>query len=301
MKWNKIRLWIAWALFCIGAACLIMRALNWTSSTCRLSRGILSVSFYSLLILSTAHYIAWRYLGTDLFLEQKYSYKRIMFLASLWMHVPLSLGAIIIVVDNFSCCSIIDNLYISIIDWATICALFILEFSSIAWLVLFIVKNCTKRSLSTREKIYHDFVTMKASLEKHQFETPLYLHYYKPVKREGLGLDDIELGYLNLVCIESHENELPNPDDPSYLPQCCVCLSSLMFGQLVLRLPSCLHTLHANCAEGWLSREPRCPLCKNDVRRGLFYKIRHLHSQHHDSPILSTRSVLVTSTHSLSP
>lgn len=47
---------------------------------------------------------------------------------------------------------------------------------------------------------------------------------------------------------------------------CAICLSPLVTGDEARSLPGCRHTFHRPCADLWLLRSQRCPLCNADVR-----------------------------------
>uniref|UniRef100_A0A7N1A193 RING-type domain-containing protein n=1 Tax=Kalanchoe fedtschenkoi TaxID=63787 RepID=A0A7N1A193_KALFE len=48
--------------------------------------------------------------------------------------------------------------------------------------------------------------------------------------------------------------------------ECCICLDSVEPEDPVRLLPGCNHGFHSACIDAWLSRQPRCPLCRSDVR-----------------------------------
>lgn len=48
--------------------------------------------------------------------------------------------------------------------------------------------------------------------------------------------------------------------------KCSICLDLLEVGESVKAMPSCRHTFHSNCIDGWLLTDPRCPLCKANIR-----------------------------------
>jgi hypothetical protein len=48
--------------------------------------------------------------------------------------------------------------------------------------------------------------------------------------------------------------------------QCAVCINVVRNGEMVRRLPSCGHTFHAPCVDGWLCAHATCPMCRADVK-----------------------------------
>lgn len=44
--------------------------------------------------------------------------------------------------------------------------------------------------------------------------------------------------------------------------ECPVCLGELQEGDMVRKLPYCLHLFHANCINQWLLKQPSCPICR---------------------------------------
>lgn len=49
--------------------------------------------------------------------------------------------------------------------------------------------------------------------------------------------------------------------------ECSICLTDIVPGELVRRLPGCNHTFHRSCIDVWLLRQADCPLCKQKVTR----------------------------------
>ncbi|CAL4970281.1 unnamed protein product [Urochloa decumbens] len=47
--------------------------------------------------------------------------------------------------------------------------------------------------------------------------------------------------------------------------QCAVCLSLVQEGELVRRLPACMHLFHVCCIDMWLRSHSTCPLCRATV------------------------------------
>mmetsp|Transcript_72314 Transcript_72314/g.200595 ORF Transcript_72314/g.200595 Transcript_72314/m.200595 type:complete len:277 (-) Transcript_72314:123-953(-) len=50
--------------------------------------------------------------------------------------------------------------------------------------------------------------------------------------------------------------------------ECRVCLNDYEQDEDIVRLP-CMHYAHTQCMEQWLVRNPRCPVCRNNVREAL--------------------------------
>lgn len=50
--------------------------------------------------------------------------------------------------------------------------------------------------------------------------------------------------------------------------ECRVCLTDYEQEEEIVRLP-CMHYAHTQCMEQWLVREPRCPVCRTNVREAL--------------------------------
>mmetsp|Transcript_3169 Transcript_3169/g.7587 ORF Transcript_3169/g.7587 Transcript_3169/m.7587 type:complete len:203 (-) Transcript_3169:130-738(-) len=53
--------------------------------------------------------------------------------------------------------------------------------------------------------------------------------------------------------------------------QCSICLDKIMHGQMAWTLP-CFHGFHLSCAErffGTRGVQPRCPMCRFDIRQGV--------------------------------
>ncbi|KAF0902922.1 hypothetical protein E2562_019859 [Oryza meyeriana var. granulata] len=47
--------------------------------------------------------------------------------------------------------------------------------------------------------------------------------------------------------------------------ECAVCLGAVRDGEMVRRLPACMHVYHAECIDRWLAAHRTCPLCRSEL------------------------------------
>ncbi|KAF0902923.1 hypothetical protein E2562_019860 [Oryza meyeriana var. granulata] len=47
--------------------------------------------------------------------------------------------------------------------------------------------------------------------------------------------------------------------------ECAVCLGAVRDGEMVRRLPACMHVYHAECIDRWLAAHRTCPLCRCEL------------------------------------
>jgi hypothetical protein len=48
-------------------------------------------------------------------------------------------------------------------------------------------------------------------------------------------------------------------------PECSVCLGAVHEGEMVRRLPVCMHMYHVECIDRWLAVHRTCPLCRSEL------------------------------------
>ncbi|CAL5022882.1 unnamed protein product [Urochloa decumbens] len=66
--------------------------------------------------------------------------------------------------------------------------------------------------------------------------------------------------------IPTYEHRNVARPDGSSASECAVCLGQVGEGELVKRLPACLHVFHQHCIDPWLlSGKTTCPVCRCGV------------------------------------
>jgi len=51
---------------------------------------------------------------------------------------------------------------------------------------------------------------------------------------------------------------------------CPICFEDFKAGDKTVSLPKCNHTYHPECVNGWLLKNPLCPMCRSNVRSCLY-------------------------------
>ncbi|CAL5392841.1 unnamed protein product [Camellia sinensis] len=52
---------------------------------------------------------------------------------------------------------------------------------------------------------------------------------------------------------------------PCHAINCIICLEDFKNGEYTRMLPSCRHSFHLHCIDGWLNQHGSCPICRKDV------------------------------------
>ena len=83
------------------------------------------------------------------------------------------------------------------------------------------------------------------------------LHSNHELQNKNKDLQTI-INFIPFTIIQDEPKKLK--DDPS----CVICLTNFEVGEKVSALPCC-HSFHTKCLDNWITRNPKCPVCKFEV------------------------------------
>lgn len=89
---------------------------------------------------------------------------------------------------------------------------------------------------------------------------PNATNFYFPVTIDLTNMEDVPIVPSDAVI----EATLVPQEDQESVDLCTVCQESM--GEHCSMLRNCHHMFHERCIRQWFSTNPRCPVCRNDIR-----------------------------------